>query len=134
MSRYSYNFIVFILLGALDKLLLLAPIDEGGKSGNDEYSQVNSSAIKPCCCVMVGIGSNVLKDEGASRGYDQHLQHEVIQCLKKDLAEGLGFERCAVVVAELCSSGWERISRDARADIHFKLVTDAFDHAEVLAP
>jgi len=48
MSRYSYNFIVFILLGALDKLLLLAPIDEGGKSGNDEYSQVNSSAIKPC--------------------------------------------------------------------------------------
>lgn len=76
---------------------------------------------------MVGVGSDVLEDERTRRGHDQHLQHEVVQCLKKDLAEGFRFERLAIVVAEELSSGWERISRDALRHIHFKLVTDAFD-------
>ena len=44
---FTYHFGVFVLLGTLDELLLLAPIDEGRKSGNDEYSQVNGSSIKP---------------------------------------------------------------------------------------
>ena len=43
----TYDFSVLIILRTFDKFSLLAPIDKGGKSGNDKYSQVNSSSIKP---------------------------------------------------------------------------------------
>ena len=76
---------------------------------------------------MGGVGADVLEDERARGGHNQHLQHEVVQRLKKDLAEGFGFDRLAIVVAEELSPGWEGISRDALGNIHFKLVTDAFD-------
>ena len=53
---------------------------------------------------MVGVRADVLKDERASRSHDQNLQHKVVQRLKEDLAEGLGFNRLAVVIAEeVCS-------------------------------
>ncbi len=43
----TYVFRVFVILGTLNELLLLAPIDEGRKSGDDEHGQVNGSGIEP---------------------------------------------------------------------------------------
>ena len=76
---------------------------------------------------MVGIGADVLEDERARRRDDQYLQHEVVQRLKKDLAEGLGFNWRAIVVAEEVCPLREIFPREALSHIYFKLVTDAFD-------
>ena len=79
------------------------------------------------CWVMVFVGADVLEDERARRSDDEHLQHKVVQRFKKNLAEGLRFQRWAIVVAEvLCSLG-EVFSGETNGHIHFKLVTDAFD-------
>ena len=77
--------------------------------------------------VVFWVGSDVLEDERAGGGNDQDLQHEVVQRLKKDRTEGLGLDRVAVVISEELSSCWEGVSRETLGQIHFKLVTDAFD-------
>jgi hypothetical protein len=43
----TYIFSILLLLGAKDELFLLAPIDEGGETGDNEDGQVNGSGIKP---------------------------------------------------------------------------------------
>ena len=79
------------------------------------------------CRIMAGVCTDVLEDERTSRCHDENLQHKVVQRLKEDLAEGLGFERLAVVVAEEVCSLREVFSRESLSYVHFKLVTDAFD-------
>ena len=76
---------------------------------------------------MAGVRTDVLEDERTSRCHDENLQHKVVQRLEEDLAEGLGFERLAVVVAEEVCSLREVFSRESLSYVHFKLVTDAFD-------
>ena len=76
---------------------------------------------------MAGVCTNVLEDERTSRCHNENLQHKVVQRLEEDLAEGLGFERLAVVVAEEVCSLREVFSRESLSYVHFKLVTDAFD-------
>ena len=79
------------------------------------------------CRIMAGVCTDVLEDERTSRCHDENLQHKVVQRLEEDLAEGLGFERLAVVVAEEVCSLREVFSRESLSYVHFKLVTDAFD-------
>ena len=50
--------------------------------------------------VIFRISSDVLKDERASRGYDQDLKHEIIERLEEDRAEGLRLESIPVIIAE----------------------------------
>lgn len=76
---------------------------------------------------MRWVGSDVLEDEGACRGHDEDLEHEVIESLNENLAETLCLERVALVVSEVLASCRESVALDARIQIHFKLVTDAFD-------
>ena len=76
---------------------------------------------------MVGVSTDVLKDKRASRCHDQNLQHKVVQRFKEDLAEGLGFDRLTVVIAEEVCSLREVFSCESLSYVHFKLVTDAFD-------
>ena len=77
--------------------------------------------------VVFWVGSDVLKDEWAGGGNDQDLQHEVVERLKKDRAEGLGLHLFTVVISEELSSCWEGIPKETLGQIHFKLVTDALD-------
>ena len=76
---------------------------------------------------MIGVGTNVLEDEGASGGHQQHLEHEVVKCLKENLAEGLRLEGWSEVVAEELLPGLEIVADKTIFRVCFKLVTDAFN-------
>ena len=77
--------------------------------------------------VILWVGSDVLEDERARRSHDQHLEHEVVECFKEDGAKCLGLDRLTVVISEELRSVREGISCHAPGQIHFKLVSDAFD-------
>ena len=76
---------------------------------------------------MIGVGADVLENERACCRHDQDLQHEVVQRLKKYLAEGFCFDRRAIVVSEERSSLWKVFPCETLGHVHFKLVTDALD-------
>ena len=76
---------------------------------------------------MVGVSSDVLEDERARRRDDQYLQHEVVQRLKKDLAECLSLYRSAKVVAKEIRPNGEISACETLIYIHFKFATDAFE-------
>ena len=84
--------------------------------------------------VVTGVGANVLEDEGACGGNEQHLEHEVVQRLKENLAECLGLEWRSEVVTEELLSGREVPSQETVFQVCFKLVTDAFDACTKVRP
>ena len=76
---------------------------------------------------MRGVRSNVLKSQRASSSNDEDLEHEVVECFKKDLAEAFGLHRRAIVVAERGCARIESIWRYAILQISLKIVSDAFE-------
>ena len=77
--------------------------------------------------VVFWVGTDVLEDHRACRSHNEHLQHEVIERLEENLAEGLGLDRGPVVVSKVLGTRWEIVALQALLEINFKLVTDAFD-------
>ena len=77
--------------------------------------------------VVLWVSSQVLEGEGGRGGNNEHLQHEIVQCLQEDLAEGLNLKRLTVVVAKMRRPGDEICACEALINIDFKLVTDVLD-------
>jgi hypothetical protein len=77
--------------------------------------------------VIFFVSSDVLKDERARGGYEEDLEHEIVQSFKIDLAEAFRLQWFTIVVSKEFSPGREGISLDTHFHIDFKLVTDAFD-------
>lgn len=52
------------------------------------------------CTVVIWVGSHVLEGERTSSSNDEHLQHEIVQCLDENPAEWFDLQRFAIVVAK----------------------------------
>lgn len=60
--------------------------------------------------VVFWVSSDIFEDHRASRGHDEHLQHEVIEGFEEDLAEGLGLDFFSVVVSKVLGTRREGVA------------------------
>ena len=77
--------------------------------------------------VIFWVSSDVLENERTRGRDDQDLEHEIVECFEKDLAESLGLEWLSIIVSKVLCPLWEGAAVKALCEVHFKLVTDAFN-------
>ena len=72
--------------------------------------------------IVLWVRSQVLEGERGRGGNNENLEHEIIECLQEDLAEGLYLELFLLVVAKMIRPGREILACEALINIDFKLV------------
>lgn len=65
-------------------------------------------------------GEDHVERDGEDSADDQHLQHEVVEGLLEDEAEGLSFDSWTHVVSEVRCAVWEVSRGEALCDVDLK--------------